>query len=130
MIEEDVDAPVQRLLDALNAKINLKVLGEGRHRRGYLTKSGRYVLKVPIHPLGELANRLEADDYKNDNFLGKEYLARCKIVIIDNIECLLMDRVTSAGEEELPDWTGFVDCGQVGYNCHGKLVAYDWATVR
>lgn len=25
-----------------------------------------------------------------------------------------------------PDWMGFVDCGQVGYNRFGQVVAYDY----
>ena len=29
-------------------------------------------------------------------------------------------------DNELPDWTGFVDCGQVGFTKKGELVAYDF----
>lgn len=107
----------------------LEYIGEGRTRKVYLTRSGRYVLKVPVDGYGENANATEAEDYKRGGFLGRQFLARCRRVTINGLWCLLMEKVNplSFGDEQMPDWASFVDCRQVGINRRGKVVAYDWA---
>lgn len=37
-----------------------------------------------------------------------------------------MEFVKQAPLKDLPPWTDFVDCRQVGFNHQGKLVAYDY----
>jgi hypothetical protein len=111
-------------------KPQLELVGEGRQRTAYLTRTNKYVIKVPTDGYGELANSIEATDYRENRFFGKEKLGRCRTFFSKKLEkvCLIMEFITPAlNREELPDWTSYIDCGQVGYNKDGILKAYDWA---
>jgi len=104
-------------------------LGEGRTRRVFLSRSGKYVVKIPLNGEGEHANFIEARDFSLNRFLGQEKLARCREVCLNGKWCLVMERVYPASiEENLPSWADFVDCRQVGYTRRKNLVAYDWAS--
>lgn len=106
-----------------------KFLGAGTNRETYLSRSGKYVFKVQspdvLSPYNGLTHNMrEAADYNNkdkDNFLIK--MARCRLFR----DILIMEYVEPVTKwQGLPPWVSYVDCGQVGYNCKGELVAYDW----
>ena len=86
------------------------------------------VIKVPYSQEGVLANGREAG-WKNAGIP----LAEAELFQLDpddGVWLLRMERIdpltgTARNEADLPDWVGFVDCGQVGYNRAGELVAYD-----
>ena len=109
-------------------KHELTFINEGRHRAAFRTKSGKYVVKIPIAEGGDLANWNEFWDYeRKSQWFGDDRLARCRLICVAGTECLLMELVTMPPEgEELPPWVSYVDCQQVGYTRRGKLVAYDW----
>lgn len=96
----------------------LEFIGEGRNRRVYKHKG--YVVKIPINEYGLADNEFEAQTFKKWH---KEFpYARCRMVGV----CLVMEYVEHTFEKKLPEWTMSVDCGQVGYNRDGKLLAYDY----
>ncbi len=109
-------------LEEFITKHELKYLGQGRHRSGFLTKSGKYVIKFPMGAVGDWANEGEAWDYSKD----KTNLARCRCIEVSGHILLIMEFVQKPGTEVLPEWVKFVDCQQVGYTRSGRLVAYDW----
>lgn len=105
-----------------------RYLGEGRHRAAFLTPSGNFVIKVPIDEMGFVDNFREYRMWRQiDKWMPKEHLARCKLHQSSGI--LVMEAVDLAYEYPVDgtDWIGFIDCGQVGYNRRGRLVAYDYA---
>lgn len=112
----------------IEAVKGLTSLGQGRNREAFLTKRGKYIIKVPLNEAGWSDNLIEVTDYERNRFLGREYMARCRMVVLSGVPCLIMERVDPVTSlKGLPEWTDFVDCRQVGYNRKGKLVAYDWA---
>jgi len=107
----------------------LVFLNEGRYRRVYLSRTGKYVIKIPINHVGEADNGSE--DFSYHFSANNENLARCKAFFYNNQLCLIMEKVEiidwSKNSTVVPEWVSYVDCRQVGYNRDGKLVAYDWA---
>jgi hypothetical protein len=96
----------------------------GRTRAVFDMKDGN-VLKVPFTDEGELANGYEyRAGQEEDPFIPVATNSWDKI---DGVDVLVMEKVrtTSAKYSELPDWVGYVDSAQVGYDKTGKLVAYD-----
>lgn len=105
-----------------------EALGGGRNRNVFALNS-RWVVKLPKNGDGCTDNDWEGsvsnvDDPHEDDV---KY-PKTRLVYVGDIPVLFMERVRYAEEsyEELPDWVGFVDCGQVGYDWKGKLVAYDY----
>lgn len=88
----------------------------------------RCVAKLPLSMDGVFANSLERRAFRQ-TLRGEAYcpVAACRVrTNADGIPILLMrtvDPVTSS--LGLPDWTLSVDCGQVGLDRRGRLVAYD-----
>lgn len=101
-----------------------KPVGSGRNRVVFDRKDGT-VVKIPKNWDGEMDNAREA------NWESEEIpLAQCheEIVGQDNkqMTLLVMEKVTPVpGLKNLPDWTSWVDCQQVGYTKDERLVAYD-----
>lgn len=96
---------------------------------------GPYVIKFPINWNGHADNDWEGSisnpdesepDYNPDNV---QY-ARTRLAYFEQTPIVFMEQVTPTAEsyDVLPDWVGYVDCAQVGYNRKGKLVAYDYGT--
>lgn len=90
-----------------------------------------HVIKVPLNGEGFMANRSEAlTSASEDQFIP---VAKCWQEDREEfpggpVGVLIMEKVTpleKVSYKELPDWVGYVDCGQVGYDKSGKLVAYD-----
>lgn len=105
-----------------------KCIGEGRNRIVYVSECGNYVFKVPINKDGEFNNWCE--HVRFNEYKEKWYpLARCHgipesfILIMEYVDA---DYILHVPVNERPDWVGFVDCAQVGYNKAGELVAYDY----
>ncbi len=104
--------------------LGFKVVGQGRHRRGMLFPSGKYILKVPINTEGEQANLEEAERYQTDY---SEKGARCRLIYYKDFPCIVMEMVKPAVYSPDCPFLKEVDCGQVGYNRRGKIVAYDYS---
>lgn len=104
-----------------------KSLGAGRSRIAF--RWGDTVVKIPINDQGFWANFHESTTWEEN----KDCLARCgyhkELSLSLGVPVLVMEylRITKESYEDLPDWVGFIDCGQVGYTKDGILKAYDWA---
>lgn len=107
-------------------------LGTGKGRTALTRPNGRFVLKLPYTDSGEEANRYEHAVYKQGK--AKERLAKCRLVKLYGLDCLLMEKVREMTEEEICEhtadsydhWIYEIDCEQVGYNRRGKIVAWDY----
>lgn len=97
----------------------------GRERYTFFRPSNpRIVYKVPLNLEGIRANTREAEAFKKDDHIK---VARCRVVYPNKdigIPVLAMEFVTPT-TDELPWWSDFVDCQQVGKNHRGNIVAYD-----
>lgn len=105
-----------------------KYVDEGAFRV-VLSKSNKYVIKVPINEEGISCNLIEELMYKGYN--QEENLAQCEIFYFKGIPILKMEYVmhwVDAGipESKLPKWANKIDHQQVGLNRSGKLVCYDY----
>lgn len=107
----------------------------GRTRDCYFV-SDDFVVKVPLDDDGCFDNERESRIYKihseqikqNCHYDGDPHYAKCQLEYIWSIPILFMERVRiPVSYKGLPNWIGFIDCMQVGYNKQGKLVAYDYA---
>lgn len=102
---------------------NLKLIGSGRHREVYRL-SDRNVIKIPIGEDGIGSNYSEARTYRacRSDPDGIQY-ARCRLLQDGS---LVMEYVEEVEDHEKPEWSSYIDCGQVGRNRTGKIVAYDY----
>ncbi len=124
------------------------LLGEGRNRQVW--RRGNYVFKFPMNTYGVDDNYHEAETYKRSlsEPMYCQY-ARCRIVLPYGT-VLVMEFAGYPGPgtkpftlsdgtvddtyhgimwshmRHLPAWCDSIDCGQVGYNRAGKIVAYDY----
>lgn len=122
-------------------KTNFKYIGEGRHRSVY--RHGNYVVKIPLCDEGIHDNLWEAQKFRKE----KEYAAihdtikieiqyaRCRLIpksciLVMQFACEVVNGLTDENgwvyPPFRPDWTGYIDCHQVGFNRFGQLVAYDY----
>lgn len=112
-------------LDGLHAEYRARY-GEpllGTKRATYVDRTNRRVFKVPLNMAGIDANY--AEDGHTDDFIP---IAACRILDIEaEFPVLEMEWVEPlvVPRSELPDWTDWVDCAQVGHTADGRLVAYD-----
>lgn len=85
-----------------------------------------WIAKVPTTDRGVFQSILESEVSFSEGKNGDIPIADCYLDDRDLI--LWMERVTPLLEGTrvgLPDWVYLVDCGQVGYDSQGTLVAYD-----
>lgn len=99
-------------------------IGAGMYRRVF-ADGDAYVVKVPRDAAGEYCNESEAVEAPGD-----ARLARCTLFERYGVQLLRMERIvrfprTAREFAKLPDWTGAIDCQQVGWTADGRLVAYD-----
>lgn len=137
-------------INSLMKNLDFIFLGEGRHRRTFLSPNKRYVLKFPHCVNGLEANQREAAFWKASLTTaapdGTSYAA-CRLIQNSIIMMRAVsemyggsyacDYARSSGAisgkdlyndgKELPNWAQEIDCGQVGRLRNGKLVAYDYA---
>jgi hypothetical protein len=111
----------------------LTLIGEGRNRQVY--RRGNYVIKVPLNEEGMMDNYHEysCQNRRGTNPDGIRY-AMCRLVKDSSI--LVMQYAQFPGplsepsgyisHEKGPHWMDYIDCGQVGYNRFGQIVAYDY----
>jgi hypothetical protein len=96
----------------------------GRTRAVFARNEG-WVVKVPLDDEGLAGNGHEANWSAHDLIP----LAECHLVedSTGGIQVLHMRRVEPEhiSYADGPDWLGLVDCGQVGRDRDGRLVAYD-----
>ena len=100
--------------------------------RAVFDRGDGYVVKVPINGESFAANSREARTSEADNPytpVAECYHDTVYDVDPDGVSVLVMEKLNFEGVprsyRDLPDWVGSVDCGQVGYNRKGELVAYD-----
>lgn len=106
-------------------KKEYSVLATGRTRIVFL-KNNHEVIKLPLNEEGLEAQYTEAQTYKKNK--KRNIFAKCSLVHDNDIPVLTMERVRPIMTiKDPPEWVGFIDCEQVGYNSLGQLVAYDYA---
>jgi len=99
----------------------------GRTRAVFDMGNG-YVIKVPIDYEGMMASSNEFSTFEmEDSFIP---VAECYFSREFEQPLLIMEKVDTSRNrrpdyKDLPNWVGFVDGGQVGYDSKGRLVAYD-----
>lgn len=119
--DEDLDLSVLALLNKLNKRY--QYIGSGRNRAVFLTKNSKNVIKVPLNYAGGSDNFVET---KKQDFGFP--IPRNKRIFIDDFCCVIMEYVEPVKEwKNLPEWTSWIDCCQVGTNRKGEIVAYDYA---
>jgi len=99
-------------------------IGTDRNRIVY--RRGYFVIKIPLNESG-------LHDNWHEEMLFKQYgktrgyipLARCRLV---KNSILVMEYIEHTGRsfDGCPGWADYVDCGQVGTDRNGSLVAYDY----
>lgn len=101
----------------------------GRNRGVFLFNT--YVVKLPITEFGVADNDWEGSI--SDGPDPYVHHARTRMAYHNGIPILFMERVQYATIAKMvklygtePDWVSSVDCGQVGWNGRGKLVAFDY----
>lgn len=96
----------------------------GRTRAVFDMGNG-YMMKVPFNDEGEYANGNEVKASSAENPMIP--IAECFYHKVGDVDVIMMEKVNmiSVDYEKMPDWVGYVDCGQVGLNRKGDLVAYD-----
>lgn len=119
-----------KLIDNYTRKYGEPMIGR---TRAVFDRGDGYMLKVPLNGEGMMANSSEIMTYEaNDSFIP---VAECRIETdysgsSDGIGVMVMEKVDiepvqNMSYNDLPDWVGYVDCAQVGYDKKGRLVAYD-----
>lgn len=129
----DSPAVIKETRKAIQYFFNLdaEYLGYGHTRIVFVDNEGR-VIKIPFTREGYQASSDEVRTYENfkkNPDAGWIPTAECFFTQLEgiNIWLLSMERVTrfKRAGKDLPRWVDSVDCGQVGYNSAGELVAYD-----
>jgi hypothetical protein len=102
---------------------NWVYLGQGRNR--IVWRRGNIVVKVPLNWNGLTDNWHERDTWLRERTRGYIPLASCRLY---HNYALVMEYVKSyySGADQMPRWVMSVDCGQVGHNKRGQLLAYDY----
>ena len=104
-----------------------KYLSSGRHRDVFISKTGKYVFKVPNCHSGICANDIEGswfcDEYAHHKLF---YINEIPIVIMEYLKEMDTETYLKLCKTEEYDWINGIDCGQVGYNRKGDVVAFDW----
>lgn len=103
----------------------------GRNRNVF--DMGTYVVKVPKNFDGLIDNDWEGSVSNSEDGLDQVQFARTRIAYRGDVPVVFMEYVEPASTSEIvarlghePDWVMSVDCGQVGFNLKGELVAYDY----
>ena len=123
--------------DEYTERVILPILTEFKKRygepecgrtRAVFDRGDGYVIKVPIDYEGMMASSNEFTVFSaEDTFIP---VADCYFDNEFEQPLLVMEKVDTRRTEklsysEMPNWVGYVDSGQVGYNKKGELVAYD-----
>ena len=96
----------------------------GRNRLVF--ESRGVVIKLPLNDYGMHDNEREARKYRERRYFHP--MAPCRLAKLFDIPLVVMQKVdTKVPYQDLPEWAAQVDCGQVGRDRRGALVAYDYA---
>ena len=117
----------RQALDVLSRHYTL--LGSGRNRAVFKLKSGNYVIKFPLNEEGVADNDWEASICSNKHEGDEDDVQypKTRYIELQGFVCCIMEYIEPCDSiDGMPDWIGFVDCGQVGYNKKGRLLAYDY----
>lgn len=109
----------------------LRYLGSGCGRDVFMSKSGRYVYKIPRSYSGICQNQSEADMFRRKKLsarphLTPEHFARCRLAPSG---ILVMEAVKPYSDvwSKLPNWAkDTCDGPQCGTNRAGEMVMYDY----
>lgn len=107
----------------------LQFLAAGLKRRTYVSNDGSFVIKVPKIDLGIQENIVEAQTYKQHQHDPGCHYAQCELVSNNWLKMEFVKPLQTL-PEDCPEWVNEIAEGQVGYNLHGKLVAYDYGSER
>lgn len=117
------EVKVRSLIHSLTNKYGTPKIG--RTRAVFDSQDGN-VIKVPFNDEGEMANGYEHKAGKQqDPYIP---VAANHFDQIDGVDVLVMEKVREhrfKSYNDVPEWVGSVDSGQVGYDRNGNLVAYD-----
>lgn len=124
---EKMLAMYQRYFDKKPEEISI-----GRNRCTFIFRT--YVVKLPRSYSGLSDNDWESSISNIDELDTDEIqYARTRLAQVGDIPVLFMERVEYADWDTLrymygnsPAWVNCVDCGQVGFNRAGRLVAFDY----
>lgn len=96
----------------------------GRTRAVFDMGNG-YMMKVPFNDEGEYANGNEVRASAAEDPMIP--VAECFYNKVEDVDVIMMEKVDRITVDfaRMPAWVGYVDCGQVGLNRKGDLVAYD-----
>ncbi len=120
----DFDKKIFKTLSLLRKKFQEKYgnpIGVGRQRETFRYKS--WVFKVPINRMGMDSN-IKEHKYKEKNNVHEFPIT--KLFFLKDIPILKMEYVEYLDSKDKPDWSGCIDCGQVGKTKKGKIVPYDY----
>jgi hypothetical protein len=89
-----------------------------------------WVVKIPLNDEGVGASSSEEYAYQRGLANGDPWIpvARCEFRQLGERYYLHMERVEPLvfkSYDDVPQWVGYVDGGQVGHTADGRLVAYD-----
>jgi hypothetical protein len=126
-----LDSNVSSIISGLIARYIPKAIRveEGRNRIVFIFKN--YVVKLPKSHFGIGDNDWEGSISSGNNLEDEQY-ARTRLVYYNDVPIVFMERVEEVSPERYFEllqnfpWVGSIDCGQVGYNNRGKLVAFDY----
>ena len=135
----------RRHLDANMRLAGFKLIGQGRHRRTYLSPNKKYVLKFPMCSDALAVNRHEQEiwrAYKNTSQDDGTLYAPCRLIkdfvlmmwaVDSSYGCSFgderafsKDMLVRLDETDAPSWVFDIDATQAGYLPDGRLVAYDY----
>lgn len=113
---------VRKLIKQLTHEHGTPLIGR---TRAVFDMGNGYMMKVPFNDEGEYANGNEVRASAADD--PAIPIAECFYNKVGDVDVIMMEKVDriTVDYSRMPDWVGYVDCGQVGLNRQGKLVAYD-----
>lgn len=103
----------------------------GRNRNVFIMNG--YVIKLPRNIYGAIDNEWEGCISNANDDPEEIRYARTRLAYFNGVPIIFMEYVEYASNEKMktvlgkvPSWTLSVDCGQVGFNKKGKLLAFDY----
>ena len=132
--EDPLDDNDVGLFHQLHVRYSKRCLGIFMGRNRNVFNFGRYVVKVPRNFYGVIDNDWEGSVSNSEDCDPEDVqYARTRLAYWKDVPIVFMEYVEYASNKEIaervghvPDWTMSVDCGQVGFNRKGCLVAYDY----
>lgn len=99
----------------------------GRHRCTFISNNRNVVIKIPINPIGIIANK---NEYETQNHPENRH-AKCKLIYMEKtgVSILIMEKIdTISNYENKPSWSWDYDSNQIGLDKKKRWKAYDYGT--